>query len=88
MLKSIVLSVVLATGLALAAQAADAPATDDCMKQAFDLADAAEAKQLPDGALAKLDGMFNELEKHCKALELPQARAQAAKIRTFIDTEK
>ena len=61
---------------------------DACMKQAYDLADQAEKKQLPDASLEKLDGMFNTMEKHCKALELPQAQAMATQIKTFIDTGK
>jgi hypothetical protein len=62
--------------------------TDDCMKSAYDLADVAEKKQLPDATLEKLDGMFNTMEKHCKALELPQAQAMAQQIKTLVDAEK
>jgi hypothetical protein len=61
---------------------------DACMKSAYDLADVAESKQLPDATLEKLDGMFNTMEKHCKALELPQAEAKAKEIKALIDTEK
>jgi hypothetical protein len=61
---------------------------DPCMKSAYDLADGAESKQLPDATLEKLDGMFNTMEMHCKALELPQAEAKAKEIKALIDTEK
>ena len=74
-------------GIAFAADANpnDGP-NDACMKSAYDLADEAEKKQLPDAKLEKLDGMFNTMEKHCKALELPQAQAMAAQIKTLIDS--
>ena len=96
MLKQSLAACAFIVGLAGAAFAQGAPAagegkggpTDDCMKSAYDLADAAEKKQLPDASLEKLDGMFNTMEKHCKALELPQAQAMAAQIKTFIDGEK
>ena len=96
MLKQTLLAAALVAGLTTAAFAQTAtPAvdskggpTDDCMKSAYDLADAAEKKQLPDASLEKLDGMFNTMEKHCKALELPQAQAMAQQIKTLIDTEK
>ena len=74
-------------GLAAEGDANNGP-NDACMKQAYDLADQAEKKQLPDASLEKLDGMFNTMEKHCKALELPQAQAMATQIKTFIDTGK
>jgi hypothetical protein len=86
MLKRLSLTLALAANLAIPAHAADT--TEDCMKQAFQLAELAEEKQLPDGALDKLDGMFNELETYCKALQFPKAQAQAAKIKAFIETEK
>lgn len=94
MLKQTLLAAALVAGLAGAAFAQGAPGgaaagpTDDCMKSAYDLADAAEKKQLPDASLEKLDTMFNTMEKHCKALELPQAQAVAEQIKTFIETAK
>jgi hypothetical protein len=58
------------------------------MKSAYDLADSAEAKQLPDATLEKLDGMFNTMEKHCKSLELAEAKTVAARIKVLIENEK
>jgi hypothetical protein len=92
MLKFTVLAAVSMVGFALttAAFAVDADPNngpnDACMKSAYDLADEAEKKQLSDTKLEKLDGMFNTMEKHCKALELPQAQSMAAQIKTLIDT--
>ena len=77
--------VVLGAGVA---RAADDGPTDPCMQQAYDLAQAAEAKQLTDATLEKLDGMFNVMEKHCKALEGDKAKAQAAEIKALIDAGK
>ena len=62
--------------------------SDPCLKQVYDLADSAEANQLPIATMEKLDGMFTSMEKHCKAHELPQAQAMAAQIKKLIDTEK
>jgi hypothetical protein len=84
----IVAALLLAAPAAFAADDANNGPTDSCMKQAYDLADQAEKKQLPDASLEKLDGMFNTMEKHCKALELPQAQAMGAQIKTFIDSGK
>lgn len=62
--------------------------TDPCMKKAYKLAEVASQKQLSDANLQKLDGMFDLMAKHCKALELPQADKAAAEIKAFIDTAK
>jgi hypothetical protein len=92
MLKLTVLAAVSMVGLALVTGASAAESdpnngpNDACMKSAYDLADEAEKKQLSDSKLEKLDGMFNTMEKHCKALELPQAQSMAAQIKTLIDT--
>ena len=92
MFKNLLIATAFVAGCSLAglAQAEDAKGgpTDDCMKSAYDLADKAEEKKLPDTTLEKLDGLFNTMEKHCKALELPQAKAMAEQIKKVIDTEK
>ena len=93
MFKQTLIAAGLAAGMAFAslAQAADdaqGGPNDACMKSAYELADQAEKKQLPDASLEKLDGMFNTMEKHCKALELPQAQAMAAQIKSVIEAGK
>ena len=66
----------------------DAGPSDPCLKQVYDLAETAEAKQLPVATMEKLDGMFNTMEQHCKAKEQPQASAVAADIKKVIDEGK
>ena len=93
MLKHSLIAAGLIAGLTIASMAqvaddAQGGPNDACMKSAYDLADQAEKKQLPDASLEKLDGMFNTMEKHCKALELPQAQAMAAQIKSVIDAGK
>ena len=79
------LSVLVATG---SARAADDTPSDACMQQAYDLSQEASNKELPAGAEAKLEGLFDLMVKHCKALELPQAKAVAEDIKKLIATAK
>ena len=58
------------------------------MMKAFKFAEAANQKQLSNASLLKLDGMFDVMAKHCKALEFPQADRAAAEISSFIATAK
>ena len=87
--------VAIAALVALAMPAAAAFAADDdkgpsdpCLKQVYELADSAEANQLPIATMEKLDGMFTTMEMHCKAHELPKAQAMAAQIKKLIESEK
>ena len=86
-MKSLAIAVLLSAVLAPAVYAADGP-NDACMKSAYGLAEKAEEKKLSDATLEKLDGMFNTMEKHCKALELGEAQATAAQIQKIIDAGK
>jgi hypothetical protein len=63
-------------------------ASDECMKPAFELAEAAEKKQLPDASLDKLDTMFSEMERHCVAQQLAEAKTVASEIKSLIETER
>ena len=62
--------------------------TDPCMMKAYKLAEVASQKQLSDASLQKLDGMFDRMAKHCKALEHPQAGIAAAEIKSLIEATK
>jgi hypothetical protein len=59
---------------------------NECMKSAFELAEAAEKKQLPDSSLEKLDAMFTKLEGHCNAQQMAEAKTVATEIKTLIDS--
>jgi hypothetical protein len=76
-----------ATGAAVE-QAPTPSATDECMKPAFELAEAAEKKQLPDASLDKLDTMFSAMERHCIAQQVAEAKTVASEIKSFIETAR
>lgn len=75
-----------ATTEAVAEQNAIPSAADECMKPAFELADAAEIKQLPDASLDKLDTMFLAMERYCLAQQVAEAKTVAGEIKSFIET--
>jgi hypothetical protein len=69
-------------------QAPAQSAADECMKPAYELAEAAEQKQLPDASLDKLDTMFLAMERHCVAQQVAEARIVAGEIKSLIETER
>ncbi len=69
-----------------AAQQVQVPATpDDCLKAAFDLAQAAEEKSLTDDVLDKVEESLTRMEGHCDANQFAEAMAVGADIKTLID---
>jgi hypothetical protein len=69
-----------------AAQQAQVPSSpDDCLKAAFDLAQAAEEKSLADDVLDKVEESLSRMEGHCDANQFSEAMAVAADIKTLID---
>jgi hypothetical protein len=69
-----------------AAQQVQVPATpDDCLKAAFDLAQAAEEKSLADDVLDKVEESLTRMEGHCDANQFAEAMAVGADIKTLID---
>jgi hypothetical protein len=68
------------------AQQAQVPATpDDCLKSAFDLAQAVEEKNLADDVLDNVEDLLTRMEGHCDANQFAEAMAVAADIKTVID---
>lgn len=59
---------------------------DDCLKQAFELAQSAEEKNLQDAKLAKLETLLTRMEGHCDSNQFTEAAGVAAEIRNEIDT--
>ena len=69
-----------------AAQQVQVPSSpDDCLKAAFDIAQAAEEKNLADDVLDKVEDSLSRMEGHCDANQFAEAMAVAADIKTLID---
>lgn len=82
---------VVSPALADTAQAAtpsiSAPATaDDCLKLAFDLAQAADDQKLPESKLDSLEALLTKMETQCDARQFSDAMASAEGIRKLIAT--
>jgi hypothetical protein len=77
--------VALVTGAALAQQAQPPANADDCLKAAFELAQAAEEKQLGDDKLDKVEELLTKMETHCDANQFAEAMAVGNDIRSMID---
>ncbi len=85
MLKTMTLAVALA-GLANVAFAQTVPATsDECLKQAFQLAQAAESKKLSEEKLDKIEELLTKMESHCDAKKFTEATTIATDIKAAID---
>lgn len=76
---------ILLAGPAVAQQVRVPGTPDDCLKSAFDLAQAAEEKTLADDALDKVEDLLTRMEGHCDANQYAEAMAVAADIKTIID---
>lgn len=76
------LAAALALGFATPAAAQDA---DSCLKQAFDLASAAEAKKLGDAQLAKVEELLAKLEGQCDAKDFAAADKTVAEVKGAIE---
>lgn len=57
---------------------------DDCLKQAFELAQSAEEKNLPDAKLDKLEALLTQMEGHCDSNKFQEAAGVATQIKTEI----
>jgi hypothetical protein len=76
---------VLLAGPAAAQQVQVPSSPDDCLKAAFDLAQAAEEKSLADDVLDKVEEALTRMEGHCDANQFAEAMVVAADIKTLID---
>jgi hypothetical protein len=84
----------LSLGLSLSAttwaQSTPAPSptsSDDCLKIAFDLAQTAEEKKLPESKLDPLEEMLTKMETQCDAKQFTEAMASAQSIKTLMETQ-
>lgn len=76
---------ILLAGPAAAQQAQVPSSPDDCLKSAFDLAQAAEEKSLADDVLDKVEELLTRMEGHCDANQFAEAMAVASDIKTMLD---
>lgn len=86
MIKSVAAAVAfacLASGAALA-QEAPAANAEDCLKVAFDIAQAAENKNLPNEQLDKVEELLTKMETHCDAKQFVEAAAVASDLKSLI----
>lgn len=60
---------------------------DDCLKQAFELAQTAEESSLPDAKLEKLEALLTRMEANCDSNKFAEAATDAAEIRQVIDAK-
>jgi len=89
MIKSVFAAAVLAAVAAGAAFAQEKPAAsaEDCLKVAFDLAQAAEGKNLPNDQLDKVEEMLTKMETHCDAKQFNEAAAVATDLKSLISKQ-
>ena len=82
-------AIVLGLGFALATAAiAETPSSpDQCMKAAFDLAQSAEDKKLPNDQLDRIEEMLTKMEDHCDAKQFTEAMAVAKDIEAVINKQ-
>ena len=89
MIKSLVLSAVLAAGLSTVATAENAPGNSaDCLKMAASLASTAESKKLPEAKIDSVEEMLTKMESHCDAKQFAEAAAVATSIQSVIEGPK
>ncbi len=85
MINRIVLAAAIGALTATAALAQDVPANvDDCLKQAFELAQSAEGKKLSNDKLDKLEALLTKMEGHCDANQFKEAAGVAKDIKAEI----
>jgi hypothetical protein len=88
MMKSLI-AVAAVAAFASSAALAETPANnpEDCLKVAFDIAQAAEGKNLPNEQLDKVEEMLTKMETHCDAKQFTEAAAVASDLKTLISKE-
>lgn len=89
MMKSLIAAVALLGFAAGGAYAQDKPAAsaEDCLKVAFDIAQAAEGRNLPNDQLDKVEEMLTKMETHCDAKQFTEAAAVATDLKTLISKQ-
>lgn len=78
-----ILAVIIA-GRAAAEPVAKPASTEACMKTAFDLAQSAETKSLPEADYKKLTDLMSTLEAQCDASDFDGATTTATTIKDLV----
>jgi hypothetical protein len=60
---------------------------DECLDSAFELAQAAEEKNLPDEQFDKVEDLLIEMERHCDANRYSEAMAVAQNLKVMIEKQ-
>ncbi len=87
MIKSLLVTIFLSVSAISAVQAETPASPEDCLKLAFDIAQAAENKNLPNEELDKVEEMLTKMESHCDARQFTEAAAVASDLKTIISKE-
>ena len=89
MMKTVIAAAAFVVVAAASAIAQDAPAAspEDCLKVAFEIAQAAEAKNLGNAELDKVEEMLTKMEAHCDAKQFSEAAAVATDLKTLISKQ-
>jgi len=88
MLNRIILAGAAALLTSASALAQNAAANvDDCLKQAFELAQTAEENNLPDASLDQLEALLTRMEANCDSNNFAEAANDAVEIRQLIDAK-
>jgi hypothetical protein len=69
------------------AAAATPTSPEDCLKAAFDLAQIAEDKKLPDAQLNAIEGLLTQMESHCDAKQFTEAAAVGSNLKSMIEKQ-
>ena len=88
MIRTLIASAVFAA-IAATTAVAETPANspEDCLKAAFDIAQAAEGRNLPNEQLDKVEEMLTKMESHCDAKQYTEAAGIATDLKTLISKE-
>lgn len=93
MISKLSLAAVLAlAGSAALAQSAPpvvaATSVEGCLKQAFELADKLEGRQLSDADLQRLEDMLTDMESHCESSRFADAASLGRDIQRQLDIKR
>jgi hypothetical protein len=67
---------------------AGAPSSpEDCLKAAFDIAQSAEDKKLPDDQLTKVEDLLTKMETHCDAKQFSEAASVGSDLKALIQKQ-
>lgn len=89
MTKSLVAAVAVLALLSGSAIAQEKPAAnaEECLKAAFDIAQAAESKNMANDKLDKVEEMLTKMEGHCDAKQFTEAAAVATDLKSMISKQ-